>query len=135
MNIERDFIFTDSDFERIRQLVRQHAGISLSEAKKDMVYSRLARRLRTLKLDNLRDYCKLVEQGNGDELVNFTNSITTNLTAFFREEHHFHYLADALIPQLRKEKAASRRAAQPARSPILLPWFSKKTSRSVNPGM
>lgn len=109
MNIERDFVFTDGDFERIRQLVRQHAGISLSEAKKDMVYSRLARRLRALDLDNFRDYCKLVEQGEGDELVNFTNSITTNLTAFFREEHHFHYLADTLIPQLRKEKAASRR--------------------------
>ncbi len=109
MNMQRDFVFTDGDFECIRQLVRQHAGISLSDAKKDMVYSRLARRLRALGLDNFRDYCKLVEQENSGELVNFTNSITTNLTAFFREEHHFQYLADTLLPMLRKKKAGNRR--------------------------
>jgi len=109
MKMQRDFIFTDGDFECIRQLVRQHAGISLSGAKKDMVYSRVARRLRALGLDNFRDYCKLVEQQDSGELVNFTNSITTNLTAFFREEHHFQYLADTLLPMLIKEKAGTRR--------------------------
>ncbi len=107
--MQRDFVFTDGDFERIRQLVRQHAGISLSEAKKDMVYSRLARRLRALGMDSFADYCRLVESNEGEELVNFTNSITTNLTAFFREEHHFRYLAQTLIPQLRRAKAANRR--------------------------
>ncbi len=107
--IQRDFDFTERDFDRIRRLVREHAGINLTEAKKDMVYSRLARRLRALGLKRFSDYCALVENDDGGELVNFTNSITTNLTAFFRENHHFEYLANTLLPRLRREKTAERR--------------------------
>lgn len=105
----RDFNFTDKDFEKVRGLVKQHTGISLSDAKKDMVYSRLTRRLRKLGLDKFSDYCSLVEGGDDAELIQFTNAITTNLTSFFREDHHFQYLSKELIPALLKSNSADRR--------------------------
>ena len=110
MTREREFLFSDRDFNTIRQLVSQHTGISLSEAKRDMVYSRLARRLRRLGLDNFKQYCQLLEDDSGDEeLGHFTNAVTTNLTSFFREPHHFDYLGKQLLPQLLKANAAERR--------------------------
>jgi len=105
----RDFAFTDKDFEKVRNLVKSHTGISLSDAKKDMVYSRLSRRLRSLELEKFSDYCSLVEGGDDDELIKFTNAITTNLTAFFREDHHFQYLAKTVVPELMKSNIKDRR--------------------------
>ncbi len=91
----RDFDFTSADFERIRALIHRRAGISLSDHKRDMAYSRLARRLRALGLDSFRDYLDQLEQGNDAlEWEAFTNALTTNLTAFFREAHHFPILAE-----------------------------------------
>lgn len=107
---EREFQFSDRDFNRIRQLVSQHTGISLSEAKRDMVYSRLARRLREVDLQDFGSYCSLIDSAEGeDELLNFTNAITTNLTSFFREPHHFEYLQKTLLPELMKTNAQTRR--------------------------
>ncbi|WP_126454260.1 CheR family methyltransferase [Sulfuriflexus mobilis] len=107
---EREFQFSDRDFNRIRQLVSQHTGISLSEAKRDMVYSRLARRLREVDLQDFGSYCSLIDSPKGeDELLNFTNAITTNLTSFFREPHHFEYLQKTLLPELMKTNAQTRR--------------------------
>lgn len=105
----RDFNFTDTDFEKVRGLVKHHTGISLSSAKKDMVYSRLTRRLRKLGLDKFSDYCELVEGGDGEELIQFTNAITTNLTSFFREDHHFQYLSRKLVPELLRSNSSNRR--------------------------
>ena len=105
----RDFNFTDRDFEKVRNLVKSHTGISLSNAKKDMVYSRLSRRLRNLGIDKFSDYCNLVEGGDDAELIKFTNAITTNLTAFFREDHHFQYLAKTLVPELIRKNQLDRR--------------------------
>ncbi|MGN4195397.1 CheR family methyltransferase, partial [Burkholderia gladioli] len=91
----RDFAFTGEDFARIRALIHRRAGISLSEHKRDMAYSRLARRLRALGLDSFRDYLDRLERDNDPvEWEAFTNSLTTNLTAFFREAHHFPILAE-----------------------------------------
>ncbi len=91
----RDFDFTTADFERIRTLIHRRCGISLSDHKRDMAYSRLARRLRALGLDSFRAYLDLLESGGDEaEWEAFTNSLTTNLTAFFREAHHFPILAD-----------------------------------------
>ena len=91
----RDFDFTSADFERIRALIHRRAGISLSDHKRDMAYSRLARRLRTLGLDSFREYLDQLEARNdANEWEAFTNALTTNLTAFFREAHHFPILAD-----------------------------------------
>jgi chemotaxis protein methyltransferase CheR len=94
---EREFDFTASDFARVRKLIYQHAGISLSEAKTDMVYSRIGRRLRTLGCDSFKTYLDNLERENDpDEWEAFTNALTTNLTSFFREEHHFPILAEHL---------------------------------------
>lgn len=91
----RDFEFTSADFERIRALIHRRAGIALSDHKRDMAYSRLARRLRALGLDSFRDYLERLESGNdASEWEAFTNALTTNLTAFFREAHHFPILAE-----------------------------------------
>lgn len=94
---EREFDFTAQDFARVRKLIYQQAGISLSEAKTDMVYSRLGRRLRSIGLNSFKDYLdKLEQDDDADEWEAFTNSLTTNLTSFFREEHHFPILAEHL---------------------------------------
>lgn len=88
-NKEREYAFTQQDFERIKKLIYQHAGISLSPSKQNMVYSRLARRVRANGLNSFKDYLGFLEKGNSEEWEAFTNALTTNLTAFFREQHHF----------------------------------------------
>lgn len=105
---EREFTFTRSDFEFIRKTVGERTGIVLSEHKVDMVYGRLARRLRQLKLDNFKEYFKYIEQENDQELVEFTNALTTNLTAFFREPHHFEFLATTGISELARRRNNKR---------------------------
>ena len=89
----REFDFTKGDFQRVCKLIYEHAGISLSASKQEMVYSRLARRLRATGLGKFNDYLELLEQNDEAEWEAFTNSLTTNLTSFFREEHHFPVLA------------------------------------------
>jgi chemotaxis protein methyltransferase CheR len=90
----REFQFSRQDFERVRKLIYERAGISLSEAKQDMVYSRLARRLRARGLQRFSDYLTLLTEGDAAEWEAFTNALTTNLTSFFREAHHFPILAE-----------------------------------------
>jgi chemotaxis protein methyltransferase CheR len=96
---DREFAFTEKDFKRVCQLIYEHAGISLKPSKQDMVYSRLARRLRANGIGNFQDYLVLLESGNGSEWEAFVNSLTTNLTSFFREPHHFPLLADHVAKQ------------------------------------
>jgi chemotaxis protein methyltransferase CheR len=92
----REFEFTARDFDRIRKLIYDHAGISLNESKQELVYSRLSRRLRVTGLSTFGEYLRLLESDNEEEWEAFTNSLTTNLTAFFREPHHFPLLAEHL---------------------------------------
>lgn len=92
---EREFAFTDHDFERVRTFIYSRAGIALNATKKDMVYGRLVRRLRELKLPNFAVYLDYIESSAGaKELEPCVNALTTNLTYFFREEHHFKILTD-----------------------------------------
>jgi chemotaxis protein methyltransferase CheR len=106
---DAEFTLTAADFERVRQLIYQRAGISLHAGKQAMVYSRLSRRLRETGHGSFGDYLQWLERANGAageaEWQEFVNCLTTNLTAFFREEHHFH----ALVEDLRA------RAARPLR--------------------
>ncbi|SFD90114.1 CheR family methyltransferase [Nitrosomonas sp. Nm166] len=88
-NKTREYAFTQADFERIKKLIYKHAGISLSSGKQNMVYSRLARRVRVNSLNSFHEYLDFLERGNPEEWEAFTNALTTNLTAFFREQHHF----------------------------------------------
>jgi len=92
----REFHFTADDFERVRQLIYQHAGISLAPVKKDMVYSRLARRLRANSYTTFAQYLAHLERNDEAEWETFINSLTTNLTSFFREAHHFDILTKHL---------------------------------------
>lgn len=105
----RDFDFTDEDFERLCALSAQHAGIALSSSKRHMVYSRLVRRLRALRLPGFQQYCELLQDGDQGEVVQFVNAITTNLTSFFREPHHFEHLGSELLPYLLERRAKQRR--------------------------
>ncbi len=109
LETEREFHFTEKDFKHISRLVGERTGIVLSDAKRQMVYGRLSRRLRQLKLEKFSDYLELLTSGDEEELVNFTNAITTNLTAFFRENHHFEYLKKTVIPEVLKANARSKR--------------------------
>ena len=92
----REFLFTSRDFERVRKLIYAHAGISLSDSKQELVYSRLSRRLRATGIKSFSEYLVLLESNNEAEWEAFTNSLTTNLTSFFREPHHFPILAEHL---------------------------------------
>jgi len=92
----REFRFTDGDFARVRELIYRTAGIALSPVKRDLVYGRLARRLRVRGLSSFADYLRILESGDRQEQVEFVNALTTNLTSFFREPHHFPILADHL---------------------------------------
>jgi len=100
---EREFEFSRSDFEHIRDLVGDRTGIVLSDHKIDMVYGRLSRRLRQLGIKKFAEYLAKLE-GDDNELVEFTNALTTNLTSFFREPHHFDFLRSTGIPALLKNR-------------------------------
>lgn len=94
---QREFIYERRDFERVRKLIYERAGISLADSKRDMVYSRLTRRLRQVGLTSFQVYLdQLEEHGDDNEWQAFVNALTTNLTSFFREAHHFDILKQHL---------------------------------------
>jgi chemotaxis protein methyltransferase CheR len=93
--VNSEFHFTDHDFAKIRTLIHRRAGIALGEQKRQMVYSRLSRRLRELRMPEFSRYLDMLESSHdGEEWQAFINSLTTNLTSFFREAHHFPVLAE-----------------------------------------
>jgi chemotaxis protein methyltransferase CheR len=97
--IQGEFVFTAEDFGQIVKILHSYAGISLNEGKAALVYSRLAKRLRILGLQSFRDYCTLVQGVDGvDERQAMTAALTTNVTRFFREPHHFEHLRDQVMP-------------------------------------
>jgi len=91
-----EFLFDQADFERVRRMIRARAGIALSEHKRELVYRRLAPRLRARGMRSFASYLDLVESAAGAEAQEFVNALTTNLTGFFREAHHFELLRDFL---------------------------------------
>ena len=105
----REFPMTAADFEFIRQLAKRRSGIELGDHKKEMIYSRIVRRIRVLGLGNFRDYCDYLEQNEDSELTPFINAITTNLTSFFRESHHFEFLHKTVFPEIKRNNGSSRR--------------------------
>lgn len=92
----REFTWTDADFGRVQSLIYKRAGISLHDGKHAMVYSRLSRRLRDTGYQSFKDYLTWLESTDGPEWQEFINALTTNLTSFFRERHHFEIFADLL---------------------------------------
>jgi chemotaxis protein methyltransferase CheR len=106
---EQEFELTDPEFQRLRQLIHRQTGIALSEAKRELLYGRLARRVRKLGLESFAQYCRVLEDGAAGELQELTNAITTNLTSFFREDYHFKQLAEEAFPQIEVERTLTRR--------------------------
>jgi len=105
---QREFEFRDDHFAFIRDTLFENAGITLSEIKRDMVYSRLIRRIRALNLRTFDEYLNLLKKSPEREMVEFTNALTTNLTSFFRENHHFDYLTSTIFPDLSQRKRERR---------------------------
>lgn len=101
---DSEFVLTDKDFAFIKQFIARQAGIELSDAKRNLVYGRLVRRLRILQLPSFSAYCSRLDSGDEEELEHCVNALTTNLTSFFREMHHFDFLQRELLPRLIREK-------------------------------
>ena len=92
---------SDRDFERIARIALKEFGLSLPDSKKSLVYSRVFKRLRALRLPNFSAYCTLIESPQGDgELTELLSTLTTNVTRFFREDHHFTHLRAEVLPKL-----------------------------------
>jgi chemotaxis protein methyltransferase CheR len=107
---EREFSFTERDFRTLSQLVYEQSGIVLKDHKFEMVYARLARRIRALRLLDFTSYIKLLSTPHGaQEIPSLIEAITTNLTRFFREDHHFEHLENvALQEALRRVRAGEQ---------------------------
>jgi chemotaxis protein methyltransferase CheR len=99
----------EQDFDFLRHVVTQNAGIVLGPSKRQLVQGRLARRLRELGLKTFSQYCEHVRDSGPEELVSLINAITTNVTSFFRESHHFEQLAKRMLPEAMTRNAQSRR--------------------------
>jgi chemotaxis protein methyltransferase CheR len=99
--VDREFALSDADFRGLAQVAYEQAGIALSDSKRNLVYSRLSRRLRTLGLRTFAAYRSYLEE-NSSERESFINAISTNLTKFFRESHHFDHLRDHVIAPFAK---------------------------------
>lgn len=95
--VGRQFGFSRRDFQRIRELIYARAGITLADNKRDMVYNRIVKRVKHFGLRDFASYLDLLQSSDEQpEWEHFTNALTTNLTAFFRESHHFEILQEHL---------------------------------------
>ncbi|MGY6274966.1 CheR family methyltransferase [Methylomonas sp. MgM2] len=104
----REFEYTWDDFNFLRQISNQHSGILVPDDKFDMFYSRLSKRIRTLGFTRFKQYCDYLQSHSDREFTEFINAVTTNLTSFFRENHHFEFLANHLLSELLSKNRANR---------------------------
>jgi len=105
---QREFVFSEADFQSLVKLAYDHAGIALADNKRNLVYGRLSRRLRTLELSSFREYRDYLA-ANGSEMEGFINAISTNLTKFFREAHHFdHFRTNVAVPLGQAQRGGRR---------------------------
>lgn len=89
----------DADFRFLREFVLKHCGIALSEQKRQLVQGRLLRRLRALGMKDFGSYCELLRRDPDAEMGDLASAISTNVTSFFRESHHYDLLEKTLLPQ------------------------------------
>jgi chemotaxis protein methyltransferase CheR len=107
--VQHEFKFTNADFAFIAGMIGQHTGIMLGSHKRNLVYGRLARRLRALDLQDFGEYCDLLKGPEGAAEVGLlVNAITTNMTSFFREAHHFDHLRDFLAKRMTERRGGAR---------------------------
>lgn len=105
----REYLMSESDFAFLQAKAYRLTGISVSDHKREMIYSRIVRRVRALKLDSFASYCQLIDAPDSPEILPFINAITTNLTAFFRESHHFDILRETIFPDIIVNNQSSAR--------------------------
>jgi chemotaxis protein methyltransferase CheR len=109
VNTEREFLMTDEDFYFLGQLATSYTGIVFAPHKRDLIYSRLSRRLRACGLQEFSQYCALLQGEQGQqEIEHMVNALTTNFTSFFREPHHFEHLREAVIAPFIAQESKSR---------------------------
>lgn len=107
MKTDKEFEFTHDDFDYLRGIVTKTTGIVAPDDKYTMYYSRLARRLRSLGLSDFSAYREYLKKNQETESIELVNAVTTNLTSFFREKHHFDYIRESLLPE--KIRAGNRK--------------------------
>lgn len=98
---EKEFEFTREDFDYLRKIVTDTTGILADDDKYTMYYSRLARRVRKLGLSDFSEYRTFLNKNMDSEITELVNSVTTNLTSFFRENHHFDFIKDTIVPEIK----------------------------------
>ncbi len=109
MNSDGEFVLSDAEFEKIKKRIYQIAGISLSDAKKTLVLSRLAKLLRQNRLPGFNEYLDFLDtRGTHDDHQQFVNALTTNLTRFYREDHHFDHLCQSIGELIARDVPMSR---------------------------
>ena len=102
-----EYAFSDADFNTLREMIQTETGISMGESKRQLIYRRISSRLKKLRMSSFSDYIELLESGDPEEFEVFLNTITTNLTSFFREKHHFEYLSDKVLPEIISKKISA----------------------------
>lgn len=105
---QREFLYTREDFDFLRKMSNEHSGILVPDDKFDMFYSRLSKRVRMHGLANFKEYCLYLKNNPEKEFTEFINAVTTNLTSFFREQHHFDFLKNTVIPEILQRNAAKK---------------------------
>jgi chemotaxis protein methyltransferase CheR len=105
----REFEYTLEDFNFLRNISNQHSGILVPDDKFDMFYSRLSKRIRLLGFNRFKQYCQYLQDHPDEEFTEFINAVTTNLTSFFRENHHFEYLSKTVLPELLKSNQSQKK--------------------------
>lgn len=100
-NFGREFEFSNEHFAKVKSDLYEYAGIVLADHKKDMAYNRLVRRLRSLEIVSFDDYFYYIDT-NPREFSEFINALTTNLSAFFRERHHFDFIKTVIVPKIQQ---------------------------------
>ena len=103
MQMGNNIVLSNNEFEKLCALVYKITGIHLNESKRDLAHNRFAKRIRALNLNSFSDYLNYVNKNEAEESEHFSNAITTNLTNFYRETHHFDFLKDKIIPKLLKK--------------------------------
>jgi len=126
---------SNADFEYVCQYVYTKSGIVLSEGKREMVYRRFTRIIRDRNLASFSDYCQLLKSNSAEEERYFINALTTNLTSFFREEHHFDYLTEHELPQLIDKRSKRLRiwcsASSTGEEPYSIAMTVKESMKSL----
>ncbi len=105
---QREFLYTREDFDFLRKISNEHSGILVPDDKFDMFYSRLSKRVRMYGLANFKEYCQFLKNNQEQEFTEFINAVTTNLTSFFREKHHFEYLKNEVLPGVIKKNSNTK---------------------------